>query len=178
MAYSEEQWRDVRIMFESGVSLADIVAHKDVKIKSKGSISKKSNAEGWKVNERKHLVQKEVLATQELEAIKQKKETLTNPERTIHEALVSEQLQLTKFFRGANMLVANTVAAKVKREGQTASFKELASAAQALGRTQESVLGKSPELVINNTNAVQTNVAVTQTPEQVRAIKDMLESHL
>jgi len=178
VAYSEEQWRDVRILFESGVSLADIVAHKDVKIKSKGSISKKSNAEGWKVNERKHLVQKEVVATQELEAVKREKETLTAPERSIHDALVSEQLQLTKFFRGANMLVANTVAAKVKREGQNASFKELASAAQALGRTQESVLGKSPETVINNTNAVQTNVSVTQTPDQVRAIKEMLESHL
>ena len=93
MAYSDEQWRDVRILFESGVSLADIVAHKDVKIKSKGSISKKSNAEGWKVNERKHLVQKEVLATQELQAIKRQKETLTTPERSIHDALVSEQLK-------------------------------------------------------------------------------------
>ena len=177
MAYSDEQWRDVRILFESGVSLADIVAHKDVKIKSKGSISKKSNAEGWKVNERKHLVQKEVVATQALEAVKREKETLTTPERSIHDALVSEQLQITKFFRGGNMLVANTIVAKVKREGQTATFKDLAAAAMGLGRTQESVLGKSPDTIINNTNAVQTNVAVTQTPDQVRAIKEMLESH-
>ena len=95
----------------------------------------------------------------------------------VHET-VDEILRVQKFFRGANMLVANTVAAKVKSEGQRASFKELASAAQALGRTQESVLGKSPETIINNTNAVQTSLAVTQTPEQVRAIKVMLESHL
>ena len=94
----------------------------------------------------------------------------------VHET-VDEILRVQKFFRGANMLVANTVTAKVKREGQNASFKDLASAAQALGRTQESVLGKSPDTIINNTNAVQINVAVTQTPDQVRAIKEMLESH-
>ena len=75
------------------------------------------------------------------------------------------------------MLVAKTVVSKVQQDGINASYQDLNSAAHALGRTQESVLGKSPETVINNTNAVQTNVSVTQTPEQVRAIKKMLESH-
>jgi len=90
----------------------------------------------------------------------------------VHEA-VDEIGRMQKFFRGANMLVANTVAAKVKREGQNASFKELASAAQALGRTQESVLGKAPDTVINNTNAVQT--VIQHTPEQLRKINQDLE---
>lgn len=90
----------------------------------------------------------------------------------VHEA-VDEIARFKTFFRGANMLVANTVASKVKEEGKRASFKELASAAQALGRTQESVLGKAPETVINNTNAVQT--VIQHTPEQLRKLNQDLE---
>ena len=92
-------------------------------------------------------------------------------------AAVDEITRQLKFFRGASMLVAKTVVSKVQQDGMNASYQDLNSAAHALGRMQESVLGKSPETVINNTNAVQTSVAVTQTPDQVRAIKEMLESH-
>lgn len=91
---------------------------------------------------------------------------------------IDEITRKLKFFQGASMLVAKTVVSKVQQDGMNASYQDLNSAAHALGRMQESVLGKSPETVIHNTNAVQTNVAVTQTPEQVRAIKEMLESHL
>ena len=173
MAYSDDQWAKVRAYFERGLTLSEIVERDDIQIKSRGSISKRANADGWIAGEKKQAVSKEVYVKQELSAILERKETMPPVERNIHDALVSEQLQLTKFFRGANMLVANTVAAKVKREGQNASFKELASAAQALGRTQESVLGKSPETVINNTNAVQT--VVQYTPEQLRKINQDLE---
>jgi len=69
--------------------------------------------------------------------------------------------------------VANAVAKKVKDEGSNASFKDLAAAAMALGRTQESVLGKSPETVINNVNAVQT--VVNPTPDELRRINQALE---
>ena len=92
-------------------------------------------------------------------------------------AAVDEVTRQLKFFRGASMLVAKTVVSKVQQDGMNASYQDLNLAAHALGRMQESVLGKSPKTVINTTNAVQTNVAVTQTPDQVRAIKEILESH-
>lgn len=173
MAYSDEQWRDVRILFESGISLSEIVNREGIKIKSKGSISKRSNAEGWKVNDRKLFVSEEVQVKQRLCEILEKKETLSPPERNIHDELVSEQLQIRKFFRGANMLVANVVATKVKEQGKASSFQELASAAVALGRTQESVLGKAPEMVINNTNAVQ--MVANCSPAELRRINQELE---
>lgn len=47
MAYSDEQWRDVRILFESGYSLSEIVAMPDILITSKSQISKKSTHEKW-----------------------------------------------------------------------------------------------------------------------------------
>lgn len=88
-------------------------------------------------------------------------------------AVVDELAKLHKFFRGANVLVANTVASKVKEQGKNASFLELSQAASALGRTQESVLGKGPDTVINNSNAVQTVVSLT--PEVLRRINQELE---
>ena len=75
MAYSDEQWRDVRILFESGISLSEIVNREGIKIKSKGSISKRSNAEGWKVNDRKLFVSEEVQVKQRLCEILEKKES-------------------------------------------------------------------------------------------------------
>jgi len=90
----------------------------------------------------------------------------------VHDA-ADEIVRHQKFFRGANMLVANTVAIKVKEQGRNASFMELAQAATALSKTQESVLGKAPDTVINNTNAVQT--VVQYTPAQLRKLNQDLE---
>lgn len=90
----------------------------------------------------------------------------------VHDA-VDEIARFQKFFRGGNMLVANTVVAKVKEQGKSASFLELAQAATALTKTQDAVLGKSPETVINNTNAVQT--VIQHTPEQLRKLNQDLE---
>ena len=90
----------------------------------------------------------------------------------VHEA-ADEIIRAKKFFHGANMLVANTVAVKVKESGRNATFLELAQAATALTKTQEAVLGKAPETVINNTNAVQT--VVNPSPEELRRINQQLE---
>jgi len=173
MALPAQQWETVRAYFERGLSLSEIVDRDDVRIKSRGSISKRAKAEGWIAGGKKQQVAREVLANQELEAVRAQKETLGAPERNVHDALVSETLRYQTFFRGANILVANAVAKKVKDEGSNASFKDLAAAAMALGRTQESVLGKSPETVINNVNAVQT--VVNPTPDELRRINQALE---
>lgn len=94
-------------------------------------------------------------------------------------ALTNAVDQVTKrlqFFRGASMLVAKTVASKVQQDGMNASYQDLNAAAYALGRAQESVLGKAPETAIINTNAVQNTVSLPYTSEEVRAIHEMLES--
>lgn len=91
----------------------------------------------------------------------------------VHDA-ADEIVRMQRFFRGANMLVANTVATKVKNDGDKATYKDLASAAVALGRTQESVLGKMPDTVINNSNNNTAQAAVV-TPAELRRINQMLE---
>lgn len=124
MAHSDQQWQTVRAYFERGLTLGEIVARDDIAIKSRGSISKKAKAEGWVAGGKKQDVTREVLATQEIEAVRKQKETLAAPERNAHDALVSENLRYMTFFRGANMLVA-----KVKQANLSASFQKLNAAA-------------------------------------------------
>lgn len=171
MAYSDDQWAKVRALYEIGKPMPEIIDQAD--IKDRASIYRKAKTDGWVKGQNATLVQKKVEAKQTLAIVDAEIATKSDTERVVINDAVAEHLQLTKFFRGANMLVANTVAAKVKEEGKRASFKELASAAQALGRTQESVLGKAPETVINNTNAVQT--VIQHTPDQLRKINQDLE---
>jgi hypothetical protein len=173
VAYSDDQWLTIRAYFERGLTLAEIVQRDDVLVKSRGSISKRAQSEGWVSGKKKQSVTQEVQLKQQLSVVMAQKETLPAIERNIHDELVSEQLKFTAFFRGANMLVANTVASKVKEQGKGASFSDLNSAASALGKTQESVLGKMPEVVINNTNAVQ--VVVAHTPQELRRLNQELE---
>jgi hypothetical protein len=90
---------------------------------------------------------------------------------------VDEITRKLKFFHGASMLVAKTVASKVQQDGMNASYQDLNAAAHALGRAQVSVLGKSPDTVIvNTTNAVQNTLPLVYTVEELRAINEMLES--
>jgi len=89
---------------------------------------------------------------------------------------VDEITKRLQFFRGASMLVAKTVASKVQRDGMNASYQDLNAAAHALGRMQESVLGKSPDTLVLNTNVVPTTRPLVYTPEELRAINEMLEA--
>jgi hypothetical protein len=173
MAYSYDQWLTIKAYFERGLTLAEIVRRDDVLVKSRGSISKRAKSEGWVAGKKKQLVTQEVQLKQQLSAVQAQKETLPAIERNIHDELVSEQLKFTVFFRGANMMLANTVASKVREQGNGATFQDLNSAASALGRAQESVLGKVPEMVVHSSNIVQ--LAVGHSPQELRRLNQELE---
>jgi len=89
---------------------------------------------------------------------------------------VDEVTKRLQFFRGASMLVAKTVANKVQQDGMNASYQDLNAAAHALGRMQDSVLGKSQDRFVVNTNVVQPTRPLVYTNEELRAINEMLES--
>lgn len=171
MAYSDDQWAKVRALYEVGKSMPEIIEQAD--IKDRASIYRKAKTDGWSKGQNATLVQKKVEAKQTLALADAEIATKSDIERDIINTAVAEQLAAVKFFRGANMLVANTVAIKVKEQGRNASFMELAQAATALTKTQEAVLGKAPEMVINNNNAVQT--VIQYTPEQLRKLNQDLE---
>ena len=91
-------------------------------------------------------------------------------------AVVDEISKRLNYFRGANMLVAKTVATKVQADGTSASFQDLHVAATALGRAQESVIGKSRGTFLNNAISAQSTPPIVYSPGQLKVINDMLES--
>lgn len=91
-------------------------------------------------------------------------------------ATVDDIAKRLNYFRGASMLVARTVASKVQADGTSASFQDLNAAATALGRAQESVIGRSSGTRINNTVSAESTQSLAYSAAQLRAINEMLES--
>lgn len=179
MAFRKSDWDVVRAFFEQGLSLSEIVAREEVRqtgITDRGSISRKSKQEGWIKGKNATLATEEIQVKQKVAEIAEKKTTFSATEIAVHNTIVDERTKLETFFRGANMLVAKTVATKVQRDGANAGYGELNAAAAAIAKTQESVLGKTPDTVINNT--VQTAVTFDRSPERVRALRAELDASL
>jgi hypothetical protein len=157
--------------------LADITARDEVAIKDRSSISKKAKAEGWKKGgEIQQLVEKKVESVQRVEAIKAEIQQKDSTDQRVINTLADERTKLEAFFRNSNVLIAKTVSTKVQRDGVNAGYAELNAAATAIAKTQESVLGKSPDTIINNT--VQTSVQIDRSPERVRSMRDVLDAAL
>ncbi len=74
---------------------------------------------------------------------------LNEREKSIYEQLVEEKRQRARFYEQAHLLVSKTVVQKVQREGLGASFQDLNAAANALSKSQEALLGKHPDNVVN-----------------------------
>jgi hypothetical protein len=179
MAFSQKDWAVVRAFFEQGLSLSEIVARDEVKqtgITDRGSISRKSKQEGWIKGKNATLATEEIQIKQKVAEIAEKKATFSATEVEIHNTLVAERTKLEAFFRNSNVLIAKTVATKVQRDGANAGYAELNAAATAISKTQESVLGKAPDTIINN--MVQTNVQFDRSPERVRAVRADLDADL
>lgn len=178
MAHSAEDWAVVRSYFEAGLSLGEIVARTDVRIKDRSGISKKAKAEGWVKGKIQPLVEKEVQARQQLSEVAQEKSTLNSTERNTQERLVAERLAMEEFFRKGNLLIARTVVQKVQARGTQASFQELNHAAAAVGKTQDAVLGKQPDTVISQQTAVvnqQPGAMPMQVEEYRQVAQELLE---
>jgi hypothetical protein len=172
MAYSSAEWDKVRAFFEAGLSLAEIVARDEVAIKDRSSISKKAKTEGWKKGgENQQLVEKKVAAVQQVASVKAEIQQKNSTDQQVINTIADERVRIEKFYRDANLLIANTAASKVRQDGKSASYQDLNAAASAIGKTQENVLGKSPDTVINNT--VQ-NATVLPAPDQYRDIAEAL----
>jgi len=170
MAYPDNQWAKVQAMFELGLPLNEIAKECGI---DKGSVSRKAKQAGWLKGKMQPTVAKEVQARQALKEVEAEKATLNATERVAIDVAVAKRLQHLQFFETANLLVAKTAANKLQRDGLNASYQDVNAAANAIAKAQDGVLGKNPDTVINNTNAVQT--VIQHTPEQLRKINQDLE---
>ena len=111
------------------------------------------------------LISKQVEINQELSELSEQEVS-----KFKHE--VDERSKHIQFFKGAHMLAATTAVKKLRQDGTNASYQEINSAVNALAKAQESVLGKEPSTVINNTNtanaSVQSLTLATAPPEMIR----------
>ena len=157
MAYSQKEWEITRSYFERGLSLSEIVASEDVAVKSKSQISKKATSEGWEKNgEKKQLLDREILAKQEVATITEKKETLKETDRFIHDQLVDERTKHITFFN--NAALKNVSEAVNKITGETSQM-EHRMLADTILKGRETVLGKAPETAVQiNNTAVVTRI--------------------
>ena len=115
MAYSPTQWETVRAFYERGLSLSEIAGRPEVEIKDRKSISRKANQEGWIKGEKATLVEREVKVKQEIAEITTEKATKNATELNVHNLLVSEYLEKTKYYDTNQRLLSKVVMHKVKQ---------------------------------------------------------------
>lgn len=171
MAISQEVWNKAKEYFEAGLSLTEIVDRTNI---SKSQISKRATKENWqKGNEKKQLISQAV-------EVAEQKETLNETALQVHNELVDEQLRRRNLVFNASekLLVKATemikkgqtvdkinVGAGIQqiepRELDSSDLKNLADtidkASITLGINQ-----RHSNQVINNTNAVQTNIELNK----------------
>lgn len=154
MAYSSEEWEAVKAFYERGLSLSEIAARPEVKIKDRASISRKARKEGWIHREKATLLQKEIETKQEVKKISEEKATLNATELEIHNTLVDERTKHIQFF---NQAALKNVSVAVKKIGADTSQAEHRLLAETIVKGREVVLGKAPDTAIqvNNTNDPQ-----------------------
>jgi hypothetical protein len=170
LAYSDDQWARVRALFELGVSLSEI--NKEVGI-DKAAVSRKAKFEGWIKSKNQPIVDKEVEARQALREVEAQKSTANPIERAAVDFAVEKRLMRLEFFDGAHILVAQVTMKKVNTLRERASFQDLNAAANTITKAREGVMGKTADVVINNTNAVQ--VVVAHSPAELRRLNQELE---
>jgi len=168
MAYSQKEWETVRSYFERGLSLSEIVARDDITVKSKSQISKKAILEGWQKNgEKKQLLDREILAKQEVAAISEQKETLKETERFVHEQLVDERTKHIQFFTNAAVKNVSVAVKKITSETTQVEHRMLA---ETILKGRETVLGKTPDTAIQINNNIPTARKEDLTDDELFAI--------
>ena len=170
MAYPPAKWERAQALFETGSILADI---KKVVGIDKAAVSRRAKADGWVKGKNQPLVDKEVQARQALKEVELEKSKKKSTEVDVVDAAVTKKLHQLQFFETAHILVANTTVQKIRADGTSMSYQDLNAAANVITKAQEGILGKTPDTVINNTNASQT--VINPTPEQLRAVNQQLE---
>ena len=143
-----EQWARAKEYFESGVSLSEIENRTNI---TKGAISKKSVAEKWvKGGAKKQLIAQAV-------EVRTAKETILNTAVSIevHNELVDEATRHLAYFK--NAALRNQKKADEMLE-MSDTISDIEAHSRITARNKETVLGKEPQTVINNTNAQQNQI--------------------
>lgn len=161
MAYSVKEWDIVRAFFESGLSLSEIVARKEVAIKDRGGISRRARAEGWIKGKNQHLIDVEVEVKQKVANLEQEKSTKNPTELKVFNTLVDERTKHIQFYADAGVKIAMS-ALKALDDDERPNVFEHKALAETVLRSKEITLGKevAPAAAIQINNHGETQQAI------------------
>ena len=149
---TSDQWAKAKEYFEIGLSLSDIENRTGI---TKGAISKKSTAEKWQRNDAKKR-----LLSQVVEVATTKETILETPVSIeVHNELVNEKTRHLLYFQNAALRNQKKADEMLEMSDRIA---DVEAHSRITARNKETVLGRMPETIIQNTNAQQTKIQITR----------------
>ena len=143
-----EQWQRAREYYEAGLSLAAISDRVGI---SKAQVGKRANADEWKRDDLKRQ------AISDAVRVAEAKETFGEVGVLVHNELVDERVKHIQFFTDA--------ATRNVREAMAAECggqQDYRHRAETINKGRETVLGKSPDTVIQNNVALSLHDVLRQ----------------
>ncbi|MGG7074343.1 hypothetical protein U5B43_08850 [Campylobacter sp. 9BO] len=146
MAYEVQKWDKARVYFESGQYTLSQISEK-VGI-SKSKISEKAKKEQWEKGKNADYIEAK-------KTIAEKKGTQKGTTITILDEIADEATKHLIYFQTSAM--QNQKKANELLE-MASELSDLEAHSRITARNKDTVLGKEPQTLINNTNAVQNNI--------------------
>lgn len=148
MAYTENQWEKAKGYYEAGMSLSQI---KDKTNIARNTISQRAKKEQWEHGKNADYIEAKI-------KVETKKGTILEQSGAI--ALnIADDIAIDK---AKSLLLFQNSALKNQQKANeileyTEDIKDLEAHARLTKTNKETVLGKDPDMIINNTNALQNN---------------------
>lgn len=148
MAYTENQWEKAKGYYEAGMSLSQI---KDKTNIARNTISQRAKKEQWEHGKNVDYIEAKI-------KVETKKGTILEQSGAV--ALnIADDIAIDK---AKSLLLFQNSALKNQQKANeileyTEDIKDLEAHARLTKTNKETVLGKDPDMIINNTNALQSN---------------------
>lgn len=148
MAYTENQWEKAKGYYEAGMSLSQI---KDKTNIARNTISQRAKKEQWEHGKNADYIEAKI-------KVETKKGTILEQSGSV--ALnIADDIAVDK--AKALLLFQNSALRNQQKANEildiTDDIKDLEAHARLTKTNKETVLGKDPDMIINNTNALQSN---------------------
>ena len=148
MAYTESQWEKAKAYYEAGMSLSQI---KDKTNIARNTISQRAKKEQWEHGKNADYIEAKI-------KVETKKGTILEQSGAV--ALnIADDIAVDK--AKSLLLFQNSALRNQQKANEildiTDDIKDLEAHARITKTNKETVLGKDPDMIINNTNALQNN---------------------
>lgn len=140
---TQEQWDKAKALFEAGKSLRDIEGQTGINYRT---VARRAADDGWIKGRLSQLIDDSV-------RIKSEIVTFNDVTREVVTKEVDERTKHIQFFNNATL---KNLSVMMKKINDDTDIVEHRVAQEAISKGRDTVIGKQPDTVVNNTNAQQT----------------------